>query len=275
MNIIKNYAGWLSENLQPTVEAAAGPVTGSLMTDITNSSAQFNKWSKSNTKPGFVLFPSWKLSSNEAEWWIQIAAYAFTKGKNTQGVESSIIASNYMEFLGTNLPTGHPSVVNKSDLRVSGGPDDTSTEVNTYNYKGNPKPTEKTLAEIAEKYPTAEDGIKWDPKNSVSSLGPNAVLKPSGEDRMDGFAAFAMMVEKDPSLTPDSYLEMLERTLPGAKALMATHLKSGSSIARIRNVQVGDPAKVNELIAKVKTLPEYAAAPAPAAAPGAKPTARG
>jgi hypothetical protein len=275
MNIIKNYAGWLSENLQPTVEAAAGPVTGSLMTDITSSTSPFGKWSLSKAKPGFLLFPSWRLSPNKAEHWIEIDAYAFTKGKNAQGVESRIIAANYRETLDIFLPKGHPSAANKSDFRLPSGPNDTGTEVNTYNYEGNPLPTEKTLAEIAKKYPTNDDGTKWDPKNSTGSLGPNAVLRPSGEDRMDGFAAFAIMVEKDPSLTPDSYLEMLERSLAGAKALMATQLKSGSAIARIRNVQVGDPAKVNALVAKVKALPEYAAAPAPAAAPGAKPTARG
>jgi hypothetical protein len=132
-------------------------------------------------------------------------------------------------------------------------------------------PTEKTLAEIAQKYPTDEDGGKWDPKKTTSSLGPNAVLQPSGEERMDGFSAYAMMSEKDATLTVDSYLEMLERSLAGAKAIMATHLKSGRTIARNQYGPIGDATKVAALVAKVKTLPEYAAAPAPAAAPGTKP----
>jgi hypothetical protein len=277
MSIIKNYTKWLNESLGLTDEAAtaAAPVTGSLLTDIVNSTAPFNKWSLSKAKPGFVLFPSWRLSPNKAEYWIPIDAYTFTKGKNSQGVESRVVATNYDETLDIFLPKGHPSNVNHSDMHLSGGPNDKSTEVNTYSYEGNPLPTERTLAEIGQKYPTNDDGSKWIAKSMVSNLGPNAVLKPTMQDRVDGFSAYAMMAEKDPNLTVDNYLAMLDAALPGAKALMATHLKSGSAVARNQYGPIGDKVKIDALIAKVKTLPEYAAAAGPAVAPGTKPVTKG
>ena len=265
MKIIKNYSSWLSESLELATEAtAAAPVTGSLISDITSSSAPFNKWSVSKAKPGFVLFPTWKLSTDKAGWWIPIEAYGFTKGKNTAGVETRIVATNYSETLDVFLPQGHPSEKNHSDVRISNDPNDKSTEVNTYNFEGNPAPTERTMAEIAKKYPTGADGKPYNIKASISSLGPNAVLAPTGQDRIDGFSAYALMAESDPSLTPDNYLAMLDAAVPGAKALMAAHLKSGAAIARTQYGVIGDPTKIAALRDAVKKLPEYASAAGPA-----------
>lgn len=278
MNIIKNYSGWLVESTQLTAEAtAATPITGSLISDITSSAAPFNKWSLSKAKPGFVIFPSWRLSNNKAGWYIPIEAYAFSKGKNSAGVESRVIAKNFEETLDIFLPKGHPSEANKSDQRISNDPNDTSTEVNTYDFGGNPAPTERTMAEIAQKYPQSIDGGKYDIKSSISSLGPNAVLKQTVQDPIDGYTAFAYMLDRQPTLTPDNFLAMLDAALPGAKALMAAHLKGNTSIARGYEK---DP-NVNALKEAVKKLPEYAAAAGPAApatgtpAGGVKPAARG
>lgn len=277
MNIIKTYSSWLVESMQLTAEAeSATPVTGSLISDITSSATPFNKWSISKAKPGFVIFPSWELSNNKAEWWIPIDAYAFSKGKNSAGVESRVIAKNFRETLDIFLPKGHPSEANKSDQRISTDPNDQSTEVNTYDFSGNPAPTEATMAEIVKKYPLNADGGKYDIKASIANLGPNAVLTHNPTDpSVDGYTAFAYMLDKQPGLTPDNFLAMLDAALPGAKALMAAHLKGNMSIAKGYEQ---DP-NVNALKEAVKKLPEYAAAPAAPAtgtpAGGVKPTTRG
>lgn len=130
------------------------------------------------------------------------------------------------------------------------------------------------MAEIVKKYPLNVDGGKYDIKDSISNLGPNAVLKQSVQDPIDGYTAFAYMLDKQPGLTPDNFLAMLDAALPGAKALMAAHLKGNMSIARGYEK---DP-NVNALKEAVKKLPEYAAAPAAPAtgtpAGGAKPASR-
>lgn len=127
------------------------------------------------------------------------------------------------------------------------------------------------MAEIAKKYPMAHDGkTKYDIKASISSLGPNAVLAPSGQDRVDAFTAYALMTVEEPGLTPDAFLAMADAALPGAKALMAAHLKSGMSVAMGRYGMVGDKTKIEALKAAVQKLPEYASAAGPAPKPATK-----
>lgn len=270
MAIIKNYTNWLAEAAAAApaakTAAAAPPAGNSLLPDLL-AGAPFNKWSVSTAKKGFVIFPSWQLSPNKAEWWIPVEGYAFIKSTNSSKKVDYVMGIQYTETFGAFLPAGHPSEKNHSDVTIGGG-----TEVNTYNFEGNPAPAEANLAAIAQKYPKNADGTAWNPKEAVAGLGPNAVLAKSMQTPVDAFYTYQLMTEKEPTLSPDAFLDMLDRAMPGAKVMLCTQIKAGLPLA---NGHINDDymKKGLELVNKVKTLPEFAQAPG--SVPAGSPTAPG
>lgn len=243
MAIIKNYSTWLAEATQPKPAPAAAPAATSLIPDLVNG-APFKKWSVSKVKPGAIIFPSWKLSANKAEWEVPVEAYVFYKATTPKG--QLLMANLYTETLGIFLPEAHPSQKNKSPYPP------------TVSYDGNPEPSEATLAEIGKKYPTTSGGVAWDPKKAMSAAGSNMGLTKAMQDSTDAFYSYALMVDKDPSMTANNFLDMLESSIPGAKAMLSTQIKSGMPIA---NGKISDVPEAKKLVAAVQALPEYNQAP--------------